>query len=82
MGGAAAGGLGASVCGLGVDSGLGANAGAWPADSSVDVARWVQTTGFALPVAAKAANATTPATAAASAAGANRKGAAGAFDAD
>jgi len=48
----------------------------------VEAARCVHTTGLALPVVAKAANATTPATAAASAAGAKRNGAGRAFDAD
>lgn len=82
MGGATAGGSGDSGRGVGLSSGLGKAAGAWPADSIVEVTRCVHTTGLALPVVAKAANATMLATAAARAAGAKRSGADRAIEAD
>jgi hypothetical protein len=81
-GGAAARGASDEGSGLGAGTEVGTTSGAWPTDSIVEVARSVHTTGFALPVVAKAANATTPATATASAAGAKRKGPAGALDID
>jgi hypothetical protein len=57
----------------GLGAGLGDVSGACPTDSIVDVARWVQTTGFALPVAATAVNPRRTVAAPASAMGASRQ---------
>jgi hypothetical protein len=76
-------GLGAGAAGLGASCRLGAAlgeaSGACPADWIVDVARSLQTTGFALPVAAKAVNASSTVAAPASAIGARRHGLNGAL---
>ena len=58
--------------GLGV--GLGGVSCVCPAASIVDAARWLQTTGFALPVAATAVRASSTLAAPASASGASRQG--------
>jgi hypothetical protein len=58
----------------GFGAGLGGVSVACPAASIVDAARWLQTTGFALPVAATAVSASSTVAAPASAIGARRQG--------
>jgi len=55
-------------------AGLGDGSGACPTDSIVEAARWLQTAGFVLPVAAVAVNASRTVAAPATAIGARRHG--------